>query len=46
MAAVGRALIVIVLAAVLGGVAFLMLWDVPAPRTAVEVTVPDDRLPK
>ncbi len=46
MAALARALIVILLAAILGGVAFLMFWDVPAPRKPVEVLVPDDRLAK
>jgi hypothetical protein len=44
MAALVRALIVILLAAILGGVAFLMFWDVPAPRQPVEVLIPDDRL--
>ncbi|HEX2527771.1 MAG TPA: hypothetical protein VHL31_15920 [Geminicoccus sp.] len=46
MAAVGRVLVVILLAALVGGAAYLMLWDIPAPRKPVEVTVPDDRLPK
>ena len=46
MAAVGRVLVVILLAALIGGAAYLMLWDIPAPRKPVEVTVPDDRLPK
>ncbi|WP_200840957.1 hypothetical protein [Geminicoccus flavidas] len=44
MAAFGRALLVILIAAVLGGIAFLMFWDVPAPRQPVEAVVPAERL--
>lgn len=46
MAAVGRVLIVILLTALVGGAAYLMFWDIPAPRQPVEVTVPDDRFPQ
>jgi hypothetical protein len=46
MAAVGRVLIMILLAALIGGAAYLMFWDIPAPRQPVEVTVPNDRLPQ
>ena len=46
MAGFVRVLIVILLAAVLGTLAFLMFWDVPAPRHPVEVVVPNDRLAK
>jgi hypothetical protein len=46
VAAVGRVLIMILLAALVGGAAYLMFWDIPAPRQPVEVTVPNDRLPQ
>ena len=37
------ALAVIVVAAIGGGVAFLMTWDIPAPSSQVEVVISDDR---
>jgi hypothetical protein len=29
-----------------GGAAFLMVWDIPAPSARVERVIPDARLPK
>ena len=37
-------LIVLVLALILGGMAYLMFADVPAPAGTIEQTVPDDQL--
>jgi len=30
---------------ILGGGAFLMVWDIPAPTARVEKVIPDARLP-
>ncbi len=38
--------LVALLVLVLGGVIFLMTWDIPAPTKQVEVQVPADRLPR
>jgi hypothetical protein len=35
-----------VLVLVLGGVIFLLTWDIPPPTSGVEVTIPDERLPR
>jgi len=40
-----RGLIVLILVAVLGGVVYLMTWDVPPPTQKVEKVLPDDRFP-
>lgn len=32
--------------AVLGGVAFLATWDMPAPSMTVEKVLPDERFPR
>ena len=29
-----------------GGIAYLALWDIPAPTKPVEKVIPDERLPK
>ena len=29
----------------LGGVIFLVTWDIPAPTSQVETVIPDERLP-
>ncbi len=31
---------------VIGGGAFLMLWDIPAPTSRVEKVIPDARFPR
>ncbi len=38
--------LVALLVLALGGVIFLMTWDIPAPTKQIEVQVPDDRLPR
>ena len=40
------AFLVTLLVVLLGGVIFLMTWDIPAPTKQVEVQIPDDRLPR
>jgi hypothetical protein len=30
----------------LGGIAFVVTWDVPPPTKQVETVIPDDRLPR
>jgi len=37
------AVLVVVL---IGGAAFLMVWDIPAPQARVERVIPDARFPK
>jgi hypothetical protein len=31
---------------ILGGVAFAISWDIPAPINNIERTIPDDKFPK
>lgn len=38
--------VVVVILAVLGGAAFLALWNPPVPSTPVEKVLPDARFPK
>jgi hypothetical protein len=39
-------ILVVVAVALLGSVAFLVTWDIPAPSSTVEKIVPDDRFPR
>jgi hypothetical protein len=39
-------LLLAVLVLVLGGVIFVLTWDIPAPTRQIEVVVPDERLPR
>jgi hypothetical protein len=39
-------LVVVIILAVLGGAAFLALWNPPAPTAPVEKVLPDARFPK
>lgn len=41
-----RLVFVAVIAALVGGTAFLSTWDIPAPVTAIEKVLPDDRFPR
>lgn len=41
-----RALLVVALALVVGGAAFLATWDIPPPTATVEIVLPDDRFPR
>jgi hypothetical protein len=36
----------ILILAVVGGIAFLMIWDIPAPTGQIERVIPDAKLPK
>jgi hypothetical protein len=46
MSKLSRFLLLLVLIVVLGGVIFLVSWDIPPPVKSVEITLPDDRLPR
>jgi hypothetical protein len=39
---IGVALVAVV---IVGGIGFLMVWDIPAPTQHVERVIPDARLP-
>ena len=39
-------LVVIVLAVLVGGGAYLATWEIPPPTTAVEKVLPDERFPR
>ncbi|MDA0260659.1 MAG: hypothetical protein O3A21_00455 [Proteobacteria bacterium] len=39
-------LLLIVLAGIVGGFAFLATWDIPPPSARVEQVIPNDRFPK
>jgi small neutral amino acid transporter SnatA (MarC family) len=36
----------VLMVAILGGAAFLMVWDIPAPSAHVERVIPDAKFPK
>ena len=46
MTGVGRTFVILVMVLVLGAVIFLATWDAPPPQQRIEVTVPDDKLPR
>ena len=46
MSTVTRILLVALLVVVLGGVLFLVTWDVPPPTSRIERVIPSDRLPQ
>ncbi|MBI2236183.1 MAG: hypothetical protein HYU60_04390 [Magnetospirillum sp.] len=37
--------IVVVIAVIAGGAAFLATWDIPAPSARIEKVIPDEKLP-
>ncbi len=39
-------LLAVVVVAVIGGLAWLAFWDIPAPNTPIERVIPDARFPK
>jgi len=41
-----RILLIVVAVALVGGLVFLAVWDIPAPTARVEKVIPDERLPK
>ncbi len=46
MGTFGRALLLILVVVVLGGLIFVITWDIPPPTREIEVVIPDERLPK
>jgi hypothetical protein len=42
----GLAILILILAILGGGVAFLAAWEIPAPSTTVEREIPNERLPR
>ena len=43
MSSLVRIVLVLVLLIIVGGVAALAMWDIPAPSAKVEKVIPDDR---
>lgn len=43
MAFLTRAVIILVLILVVGGVGFLATWDMPPPSSTIEKVIPNDR---
>lgn len=43
---VSKIVLLVVLAVIVGTVAFLATWDMPAPSAEVERVIPDDRFPQ
>ena len=41
-----KAILIIVLIALGGGVAYLAMWDIPPPTHPVERIIPNDRFPR
>lgn len=46
MTGVRRTFLLLTLVLVLGGVIFLATWDTPPPQQRIELTIPDDKLPR
>lgn len=46
MSTLSRVLLVVLLVLVLGGVIFLITWDIPPPTAEIERVIPDDKLPR
>jgi len=46
MSTLSRVLLVVLLVVVLGGVIFLVTWDIPPPTATIERVIPDDQLPR
>ena len=46
MSTLRRIIIIIALVIVLGGVTFLVTWDIPPPTARVEQVIPDEELPR
>ena len=44
--ALRRILILLLLLLIAGGAVFLATWEIPAPTSAVEQVIPDERLPR
>jgi hypothetical protein len=39
-------LLIVLILALAGGTIFLATWDIPAPSSTIEKTLPDDRFPR
>ena len=46
MANFGRVLFLVAIVVILGGLIFVLSWDIPPPTKPVEVVIPDEKLPK
>ncbi len=46
MSTVTRILLLALLVVILGGVLFLITWDIPPPTTRIEREIPAERLPQ
>ncbi|HET6519719.1 MAG TPA: hypothetical protein VFG47_07840 [Geminicoccaceae bacterium] len=46
MSTVTRTLLAALLVVLLGGVLFLVTWDIPPPTARIERPIPDERLPR
>lgn len=42
----GRYLLLALTIVVLGGLVFILAWDIPPPTAPVEVVIPNERLPR
>lgn len=46
MSTISRSLLLLLLVLVLGGVIFLVTYDVPPPTREIEIIIPDEQLPE
>lgn len=46
MGTFSRLLILLAVVVVLGGLIFVVTWDIPPPTRQVETVIPDERLPR
>jgi Na+/H+ antiporter NhaC len=46
MSTIQRLLLLVTVFVVVGGVVFLMTWDIPPPTAHIERVIPDEKLPK
>ena len=46
MKSLSTLIFVLIIAILVGGGAFLVTWDIPAPSEKTERTIPDDKFPK
>lgn len=46
MSTIQRLLLLVTVLVVVGGVVFLMTWDIPPPTAHIERVIPDEELPK
>ncbi|GBD41844.1 hypothetical protein HRbin39_01231 [bacterium HR39] len=46
MVSFGRVLLLLLIVVLLGGLIFVIAWDIPPPTRPHEVVIPDERLPR